>query len=95
MSELKEKLRKIDNLIKIAQTREEYESCQDLYSFLGIDRKNITNDEIKRSIKEKYRFCQQSQNTNKWEKIAKEFIGKRSTIEDILLNNRSKYDDYL
>jgi len=67
VSELKEKLRKIDNLIKIAQTREEYESCQDLYSFLGIDR----------------------------EKIAKEFIGKRSTIEDILLNNRSKYDDYL
>lgn len=95
MSEHKEKLKKVDSLIRTAQNYDEYESCQDLYEFLGITNKKATNDEIKAILGNKNKHFQGQQNNTTWGKLAIEFIQARRAIEYVLLDNRSEYDNHL
>lgn len=94
MSEFKENLKKIERLLKIAQIREEYTKCNDLYDFLGIDR-TATKDEIKSVIGKKSKYYQSMQHVHDWAPIATEFSSSRRAIEYILLDCRSEYGEHL
>lgn len=94
MSEFKEKLKKVERLLKIAQIREEYTGCNNLYDFLGIDR-TATKENIKAIIGEKYKFYLPKQNVGDWEILAKEFIFSQRAIEYILCECQSEYDNHL
>ena len=95
MSEYTEKLKKIDDLIKIAQTVDKYSTCQDLYEFLGIKNNEATIDEIRSAINNNHKFFHPKQDNPKWEKLAKEFLAVRPVIDYILINNRKEYDEVL
>jgi len=94
MPEFKENLKQVERLLKIAQIREQHTGYYNLYDFLGID-SAATNEAIKASIEEKYRFYLSKQNINDWETLTNVFISSQPAIESILFECKPEYDNYL
>jgi hypothetical protein len=94
MPEFKENLEQVERLLNIAQIREEYKNCNNLYRFLGVDR-TATQEKIKASIEEKYKFFLSKQNISAWETLTKAFISSRPAIEYIFSERKTEYDGHL